>query len=115
LNGKADLETAKHFIAQYAPKGKTSMGVSKIEKIWLKYKDAAPYIYAFYPIVSRALKRDTKYPENILLFLQALSGNEARLHKLIGRAAYASDVLHGIARNVRTRDFTGIPRSASFA
>ena len=85
--------------------------VSKIEKIWLQYKNAAPYIFAFYGYL-RGLRREVGSPKLILNSLEEFASDERRLKKLIGRAAYAADVLTGLARDVRVGDFDNIERAA---
>jgi hypothetical protein len=106
---KFDIETAKQFLQQCAPEGKASYGKSKIEKIWLHYKDSAPYIFAFFPFLSRALKQEGS-PQQVLNFIEKLALNKKRLIRLLGRAAYAADILNGLAHDVRINDFKNIER-----
>jgi hypothetical protein len=107
---KFNIETAKQFLEQCAPEGKASYGESKIEKIWLNYKDSAPYIFAFYPFLSRALKQEGGSPEQVLYFIEKLASNKERLIRLLGMAAYAADILDGLAHDVRINDFKNIER-----
>ena len=107
---KFNIETAKEFFAKRAPE-KKPYKVSKIEKIWLQYKNAAPYIFAFYGYL-RGLRREVGSPKLILNSLEEFASDERRLKKLIGRAAYAADVLTGLARDVRIGDFRDIERAA---
>jgi hypothetical protein len=107
---KFNIETAKEFIAQWAPDGKNTYGVSKIEKIWLQYKNAAPYIFAFYGYL-RGLRREVGSPRLVLASLEKFASNEPRLKRLIGRAAYATDILNELARHVRISDFNDIARA----
>lgn len=108
---KADIETAKQFISQCAHEGNDTYGVSKIEKLWLKYKDSAPYIFSFYRFISRGLGRKAKQPEEVLSFLETLASDKDRMKELIGRAAYAADILDKLARNVRIKDFVDVQRA----
>jgi hypothetical protein len=107
---KLDIETAKRFIDQCAPEGKATYGESKIEKIWLTYKDAAPYIFAFYGILSRGLKRKAS-PDEVMEFITKLASDGPRLKQLIGKAAYAADILNGLAFDVRINDFKNCKRA----
>jgi hypothetical protein len=43
-------------------------------------------------------------------WLEKFTSDQERLTRLVGRAAYAADILAGKARNVRQRDFKGIDR-----
>ena len=106
---KFNIETAKEFLAKRPPE-KKPYKVSKIEKIWLQYKNAAPYIFAFYGYL-RGLRRQVRSPRLILNSLQKVASDERRLQRLIGRAAYAADVLSGLARDVRISDFNDIARA----
>ena len=108
---KLDIETAKQFVAQCAPERENTFGLSKIEKIWLTYKDAAPYIFAFYGILSRGLKQKAS-PDEVMEFIAKLASDGPRLKQLIGRAAYAADILNGLARDVRINDFKNSERAA---
>jgi hypothetical protein len=107
---KLDIETAKQFVAQCAPERENTFGLSKIEKIWLTYKDAAPYIFAFYGILSRGLKQKASLDE-VMEFIAKLASDGPRLKKLIGRAAYAADILNGLAFDVRINDFKNSERA----
>jgi hypothetical protein len=107
---KFNIETAKEFLAKLAPE-KKPYKVSRIEKIWLQYKNAAPYIFAFYGYL-RGLRREVVSPRLILNLLEKFASDERRVKRLIGRAAYAADVLTGLARDVRINDFSDIARSA---
>jgi hypothetical protein len=107
---KLDIETAKQFVAQCAPERENTFGLSKIEKIWLTYKDAAPYIFAFYGILSRGLKQKAS-PDEVMEFIAKLASDGPRLKKLIGRAAYAADILNGLAFDVRINDFKNSERA----
>jgi hypothetical protein len=108
---KADIETAKQFISQCAHEGNDTYGVSKIEKLWLKYKDSAPYIFSFHRFIAPGLGRKAKWPEEVLTFLETLASDRDRMKELIGRAAYAADILDKLARNVRIKDFDDVQRA----
>ncbi len=109
--GKFDIETAKLFIRDSAPEGKVTYKKSTIEKIWLKYKDSAPYIFAFYPFLSRGLKRKATSPDQVMNFIEKLVSKGSRLERLLGRASYAADILNQTARHVRINDFKDIKRA----
>jgi hypothetical protein len=85
-----------------------SYGTSKIEKIWLKYKNSAPHIFAFYPFLARALQQDTRSPQHVLSFIEKLASNEERLKRVLGRAAYAAGVLKLRVHDFRLEDFKNI-------
>jgi hypothetical protein len=106
---KFDIETAKQFVAKNMHEGDSTYGLSKISKIWEKYKQAAPYVFAFYGYCALALKRTTS-PGQVVDFLEKLASSQPRLNKIMGRAAYAADILDQRARGVRLSDFRQIPR-----
>ena len=105
------IESAKSFVAMWAHEDKATYGESKIGKIWDQYKNAAPYIFAVYRFFSFRLNR-TKSIDEIVDWLEKFASNQQRLSRFIGRAAYASDILAGKARNVRHSDFRNIERLA---
>jgi hypothetical protein len=102
------IESAKSFVEQYATEG---YGLSKISKIWERYKNAAPYIFAVYTFFSFRLEK-AKSIDEIVDWLEKFASDRERLTRFLARAAYASDVLTGIARNVRQSDFENIERLA---
>jgi hypothetical protein len=106
---KFDIETAKVFVAKNMHEGDGTYRVSKISKIWEKYKQAAPFIFAFYGYFSSPLKR-TKSPGQIIDFLEKLASKQPRLTAIIGRAAYAADIIDQRARGVRLGDFKCLAR-----
>jgi hypothetical protein len=106
---KFNIESAKEFLAQRAPE-KRPYKVSKIEKIWLQYKNAAPYIFAFYGYL-RGLREQVGSPRRVLNSIEKLASDDLRLKRLVGRAAYAADVLNKLARDVRISDFKDIARA----
>jgi hypothetical protein len=84
--------------------------VSEIDKIWSMYKDAAPYIFAFFPYLQKSFGKDNRpSPDQFMRFVKALARNPTRLNRILGRAAYAADVLskRGI-QGVRMSDFENI-------
>jgi hypothetical protein len=82
-------------------------GEASIEKIWLCNKDAAPLIYAFYPLLKKAARGDQ--PEDILRFVDNIISNKKRLKRMLGTAAYVADLLSKLrVRKVRLSDFVGI-------
>ena len=102
------IESAKSFIEQYAQEG---YGPSKISKILEQHKNAAPYIFAAYRFFSFRLKK-AKSIDDIVVWLEKFASDQKRLTRFLARAAFASDVLTGKARNVRQSDFENIERVA---
>ena len=51
------IESAKSFVQLWAHEGKAGYQNSKIAKIWERYKNAAPYIFAIYRFFSFRLKK----------------------------------------------------------
>ena len=83
-----------------------------IQKIWLCNKDAAPLIYAFYPLLKMAARRRDQ-PEEILRFVDTIISNEKRLKRMLGTAAYVADLLSkSRVRDVRLFDFVNVARVA---
>jgi hypothetical protein len=105
---KFAIESAKEFVLKYFKE--TGKGSSKISKIWEKYKTASPHIFSIYPIWGR-LKRKRNF-DGLASDCRWLCADKRRLEKLIGRAAYAADVMNLRARDVRVSDFKGVPRIA---
>ena len=64
------IESAKFFVSRSG----VSYGPSKISKIWEQYKSAAPYIFAFYPLVF-GRKAVRKSPDEALQWLTRTAGN----------------------------------------
>jgi hypothetical protein len=110
--GNADdnftIESAKEFVRKHFRE--KNKGSSKISKIWEKYKTASPHIFAIYP-TWRVLQRMKTF-HNVVDACERLATDKKRLEKLMGRAAYAADVMNRKARNVRVSDFTAIRRVA---
>jgi hypothetical protein len=93
------------------------LGDSKIEKIWNQYRDAAPYIYAFYPRLycanswEGAVEKAKKITEEEWFSCVAQLAKKSTLDECLGHAAFAADVLAKTdAHNVRTRDFKAFSR-----
>ena len=106
---KFQIASAKLFVEQNFLKG--SYGASKISKIWEEYKRAAPYIFAsYYPMV-RALSR-MKTVEEVIDGLKRITSNQQRLTRFVGIAAYAAAILDLQAHNIRVSDFRNITRVA---
>jgi hypothetical protein len=103
---KFNIESAKVFVELSEEGG---FGLSKISKIWETYKNAAPYIFAVYPFLRRGFQ-NANTPEEVMNWLQKFASDQRRSNRLIGRAAYAADILVGRARNVRQRDFKDVER-----
>ena len=49
-DARFDIDSAKRFVEMVAHEDRDTYGLSKISKIWEQYKQAAPYIFAFYRI-----------------------------------------------------------------
>src|SRR5206468_653568 len=106
------IESAKFIVSN---SNEPQFGISKVSKIWEKYKASAPYVYALYPfVVGRAVPTEAQ----VIGRLRLLTKDARRMSRIIGVAAFAADVLAGHARNVRTRDFVHVvrlvPRVRSF-
>ena len=102
------IESAKEFVRKHFSEKKK--GSSKISKIWEKYKTASPHIFAIYP-TWRLLQRMKTF-DDVVDACQWLATDKKCLEKLIGRAAYAADVMNLKARNVRVSDFKAVRRIA---
>lgn len=100
------LVSAWEFLSRSAHRNLPNYGVSKIEKIWAEYKDAAPYIFAFYPVIRFSNGKSS--PEAVVTRLTDILSKQNRVDRLLARATYAANVLQDLARGVRTKDFHGI-------
>ena len=101
---KLGINRAYHFLG--LTKEERGHGPASIEKIWLHNKEAAPLIYAFYPLLKKAARGDQ--PEDILRFVDSIS-NEKQLKPILGTAAYVADLLSKMrVRDVRLSDFVGV-------
>jgi hypothetical protein len=106
---KLGINSAYHFLG--LSKDERGHGPASIEKIWLGNKDAAPLIYAFYPLLNMAARGDQ--PEDILRFVDTIISNKKRLKRMLGTAAYVADLLSKLrVRNVRLSDFVGVAPAA---
>jgi len=109
------VELARHFVDKFEPTGE-HLGKSLIEKIWNRYRDAAPHIYGFYPKMYPTGAADSGSAESKIQTdadwisrVVQLAANTS-VEESIGHAAYAADVL-AMTRtiSVRTSDFYGVP------
>lgn len=107
-DAKFNIQCAKYFVEKAEHEDKTWKS-SKIEKIWLQYRCAAPYIFTFYPMVSSRLPKISLTTE-VIDALERLASDQRHLDCLIGLAAYAADILVGKARDVRIADFKNVSR-----
>jgi uncharacterized protein YifE (UPF0438 family) len=105
------IESAKSFVEFCAHEDEATYGLSKIGKIWEKYKNAAPYIFAVHTFSSFRPEK-AKSVDEIIDWLERFTSKQKRLMRFLARAAYASDLLRGKARNVRKSDFKDIERVA---
>jgi hypothetical protein len=108
---KFNIESAKTFVEKWEPDGDETYGSSAISKMWERYKNAAPYIFASYPFLRRGLQKAIT-PGEVMDWLEKFTTDQQRLNRLVGCAAYAADILAGKARDVRQRDFAGVERVA---
>ena len=105
-NGK--IEEAR-YLAQKS-RQRASYGERKVAKIWEKYKDAAPYIYGFLPVI-RNFKHTKRDANRVIGWLKNFASDQRRLNRCLGKAAFAADLLDTTAvRNVRINDFRGVER-----
>ena len=103
---KLGINSAYRFLGK--SKGERGHGPDSIEKIWLHNKDAAPLIYAFYPLLKMAARRGNQ-PEDILRFVDTIVSNKKRLKRMLGTAAYVADLLSkSRVRDVRLSDFVDV-------
>jgi hypothetical protein len=106
---KLGINRAYHFLG--LSREERGHGPASIEKIWLHNKDAAPLIYAFYPLLKKAAQGDQ--PEDILRFVDTIISNEKRLKRMLGTAACVADLLsESRVREVRLSDFVGVAPAA---
>jgi hypothetical protein len=107
---KFNIESAKTFVKKWEHEDEM-YSPSAISKIWEEHRKAAPYIYASYRFISRGLQK-TITPDEVMDWLEKFTSKQRRLTRLVGRAAYAADILAGHARKVRQRDFEDVERIA---
>jgi hypothetical protein len=119
LSGR--IEVCKVKIARYFVEKNELMGErwspSRIEKTWNLYRAAAPYIYAFYPLLYDAndntgasLKGKSITQEDWINRINHIAIRSIR-EECLGRVAFAADVLKSTGtRDVRLRDFRKVPR-----
>jgi hypothetical protein len=96
---KLTIEAAKQFVI--AKENKPS--VSKISKTWEAHTQAASYIFSFVSFFSAT--RQMRSIDELVDRLEAIASNQRLVDELLGKAAYAADVLKDIARHVRHDDF----------
>jgi hypothetical protein len=118
---KLNIECAKKFIEKTDKKPKwmdEPLKPRTIGDYWEKNKQAAPYIFAFYPFLASAVERSASI-DQFVDALEQLTKNGEHLKQLLGQAAYAAQVLALKARNVRQGDFKEVhrvePQLAAFA
>jgi hypothetical protein len=95
----------------------SSFRASRIARVWARYRASSPYIYAFFPIIyANELKRRRGSKSSTISFDQwieriARCAAPGKLTDVLGIASYAAHVLSKTAiRDVRTKDFEGIPQ-----
>jgi hypothetical protein len=105
------LDAAKWFLSKESKRPTSEVSFSELDKIWNSYKDAAPYIFVFFPWLDKALVRQPNpSPTEFMAHLLKIATNQALLTRALSEAAYVANVLkQKKIRNVRTSDFIGIP------
>lgn len=94
---KFNIEVAKYF-------------VWKNQVLTELYKQAAPYIIAFYYAISRGLQH-IRSPDELVSLVERFASSQRRLEGTIGRAAHVANVLQKTkVRNVRMHDFREVVR-----
>ena len=110
---KCNIECAKKFIQKIDEE----LTARTLGKYWEKSKQAAPYVFAFYPFLASALDRATSIHQFVDA-LEQLAKNDTQLEQLLGEAAHAADILAPVAHKVRVQDFKDVtrapPRLAAF-
>jgi hypothetical protein len=77
--------------------------------LWEKNKQAAPYIFAFYPFISENLTKAETVDELVDLLRKLADSN--KIQRLIEEAAFIANFLSETKmRNVRRKDFKGVKR-----
>jgi hypothetical protein len=106
---KSTIECAKRFVGKARDENDKEYSLRNITKFWELNKQAAPYVYAFYPTFSFGVRRIRSIAEATDA-LERLAANQEVLNRLLGRAAYAAAILNGKARDVREKDFRSVAR-----
>ena len=110
---KFNIECAKKFIWKMGetPEPRT------LGKYWETNKQAAPYIFAFYPFLASAVAQSSSI-DQFVNSLEQLAKDQECLNQLLGHATYSADTLARQARNVRQGDFKKVkpvePQLAAF-
>lgn len=119
LSGRKDVCKVKiaRFFAEKIEPMEEQVSASKVEKVWNQYRAAAPYIYAFYPILYRAdgqqdaCAEAKKITEEEWICRIARLATKSTLEECLGHAAFAADVLAKTGtRDVRIEDFERVSR-----
>jgi hypothetical protein len=98
---KLTLGYAKCFVENQC----AGFRLSKISKIWERNNQAAPYIFAFYPVFSE-ITAQAHSIYDLVDGLDSLAQDQSRINELIGIAGHTADILAGMdVRNVRQKDF----------
>ena len=112
------IGAAQEFTRKCAPDGDKTYESSKIQQIWLEYKSAAPYIYAFYPLFRLYYRRTSKQYSgkkdvkiaDIFEFIRRVASKQRVISRMVGHVSYAAHLLHATkARDVRINDFKDVP------
>ena len=101
------IEAAKAFVRSNRS---IPMVPAKLEESWEQYKNAAPYIYSFYPFMFGPAATSVSADDVLNCRIQ-LARDRRQLLNLLGQAAAAADVLSSTrVRHVRVKDFIGVKR-----
>jgi hypothetical protein len=99
------IEDAKGFVWKWVEE----YGVPKISRIWEDYKLVAPYLYALH--LERSFRPSkVEHVEEVIDWALSFVKTPWRLERFLGHASYAMDVLKGLARDQREKDFVGVRR-----
>lgn len=106
---RPSIELAKAYVEKYPPEGCRPYGDRNISEIWQEHRLVAPYIFALHEESSFEPEKaqDVKCA---LAWLMWFADQPQRLQVLLGRAAYALDVMKNFAEDQRLSDFDGIER-----
>jgi hypothetical protein len=99
------IEDAKAFVCKWIDE----FSPGKIAQIWENYKLVAPYLYAL-SLEPSFRPSKANHIDNILDWALCFVANPRRIARFLGHAAFAMDVLKGIARDQRESDFYGVDR-----
>lgn len=100
------IESAKAFVLKFPPKDAKKYKKSKISKIWEKYKEAAPLIFAAYDDFLCPIFQ-IKSASDILSKIPDYQLNIKTVRYMLQRAAHCSQILSHV-RNTRENDYRDV-------